>query len=203
MIGRLSGTLEDLDAEGLCLINVAGVGYEVQVPLGVLAPGKIPESNISLYIHTHVREDAFCLYGFPSQQERQVFRTLISISGIGPKLALAILGTLTMAQMAQLIEQSDVKTLCKVPGIGKKNAERILVELRGKAAQILGGATETNARPWSAPTRANRFKEVYEALIHLGYRPGEAERAIDSLLPAADDLGVEQLLKHALAELRP
>ena len=133
MIGRLVGRIVEESADGSLVLDVRGVGYELIVPLGTVgraAPDA--EGAITLFVHTHVREDAFLLYGFASREDRAVFRQLIGISSIGPKIALNILGALPVAELSAAVHREETAKLTRVPGVGKKTAERIVLELKDK-----------------------------------------------------------------------
>ncbi len=159
MIGRLSGVVAHDDASGELVIDVAGVGYEVTTPVG--ARGRA-ESNgpdhVVLFIHTHVREDSLNLFGFPSEQERRVFRLLIGVPNVGPKTALGVLSALPIEELSRAVEAEDLGRLSRVPGIGKKTAERLVLELREKLPKV-GGAggrrARRHARPLATTTRAS------------------------------------------------
>lgn len=174
MIGKLSGTFGGL-SDGMTLIEVGGVGYTVRLPA---QPGQAPwqaGSDISLFIHTAVRDDAIDLYGFLTQEELRFFKQLMSVSGIGPKTALGIMSVADTQTLKRAIAKGDASALTKVFGIGKKNAERMVVELRDK----LG--TEVAADPTSAV-----HDDAAEALMALGYKADEARRALKEVDPALE-----------------
>ncbi|MEM1231948.1 MAG: Holliday junction branch migration protein RuvA, partial [Pseudomonadota bacterium] len=190
MIGRLSGKfIEATDTQ--VLLDVGGVGYELDVTTGVL--GLLPASGapLSLYTHLVVREDAQLLYGFDSRHQRDLFRSLIRVNGVGPKLALALLSALTAAELAQAVNRGDVSALTRISGVGKKTAERLLVELKGKvdaglesvsAAAAVSGISVAPLGPDAARAGA------LDALKALGYRPAEAERMVqEAALVAAEE----------------
>ncbi|MCH2242268.1 MAG: Holliday junction branch migration protein RuvA [Aquabacterium sp.] len=190
MIGRLSGLLAE-KAPPQVLLDVNGVGYEVAVPMSTFY--NLPETGarVTLLTHLVVREDAHLLYGFLTAAERASFRELIKISGIGPRIALALLSGLSAAELAQAIAAQDATRLIKVPGIGKKTAERLLLELKGKLAPDLG-------LPVAAGTPARN--DILQALVALGYSDKEAAAALKQL-PA--DVDVSQGIKLALKALSP
>jgi Holliday junction DNA helicase RuvA len=171
MIGKLTGRLSGTGTTGEVLIEVGGVGYCVRTPLLALDIIKNSGSEISLFIHTAVREDALDLYGFPTQEELQFFKQLMSVSGIGPKTALSILNVADVTSLKRAIAAGEATTLTKVFGIGKKSAERLVVELRDKitletkssGVSFVGGEGHT---------------EVMDALMALGYRADEARQAL-------------------------
>jgi Holliday junction DNA helicase RuvA len=205
MIGRLTGTVLAEEAEGALVLDVNGVGYELTVPLGTVGRAPRSDGKLTLWVQTVVREDAFLLYGFPTEDERFAFRQIVSVSGIGPKTAIAILGQLPASELAHAIERKELARLVAVPGIGKKSAERMLLELAGKLP--LGdrplapaGAPPKSARP-KGPTGLSG--KVHDALVLMGYKPAEAERAISALEAelAAENADVSVLVRKALAVL--
>ena len=194
MIAYLEGTLRQLDATR-ALVVTTGVGYEVHISLATYyrLEGR---KDVSLEVYTHVREDALSLYGFASAEEKYAFEKLISISGIGPTLAQKILSGIEPADLADAIARNDARKLSSIPGVGKKTAERICLELRDK---ILMPATTATA---ASPSRISVDDDVQSALINLGYRPKDAELAIGK---ARDEVGADAefsaLLKRALRHL--
>ncbi|RMX04749.1 Holliday junction branch migration protein RuvA [Corticibacter populi] len=189
MIGKLTGTLLEKNPPQI-LIDCHGVGYEVQVSMNTFY--HLPALGETVGVHTHmvVREDAQLLYGFGTAAERACFRELIKISGLGPKMALGILSGMTVDDLASAVAQQDVPLLTRVPGIGKKTAERLLLELKGKMADALPGTAQV-------PMDAARH-DVLQALIALGYSEKEASVALKTL-PA--DVGVSEGIKMALKAL--
>lgn len=189
MIGRLHGKLLEKNPPQI-LIDVSGVGYEVDVPMSTFC--NLPEVGGELTLHTHfvVREDAELLYGFATLAERAVFRALIKISGIGPKIALALLSGITVDQLKDAVDRGETGLLTKVPGIGKKTAERLVLELKGK----LAGTGATTA---AVPTSGARA-DVAAALIALGYSEREAAAATKKL---PEDCTVNDGLRLALKSL--
>ena len=188
MIGRLVGTLAEKSPPQL-LIDANGVGYEVDVPMSTFynLPGL--GEKVTLLTHFVVREDAQILFGFGSATEREAFRQLIKISGVGPRTALAVLSGMSVADIAQAVTQQDAGRLVKIPGIGKKTAERLLLELKG----TLGDAV---AAPASVATTAQA--DILQALVALGYSDKEAQAALKSL---PKDVGVSDGIKQALKAL--
>lgn len=200
MIGRLSGRIVEDSAEGIVVLDVGGVGYEVTVPLGALGRASRDESGIvTLYVHTHVREDLFALYGFPSRDDRAAFQALISVSNVGPKIAMAVLGGLSAGELAAVIARGEVARLVAVPGIGKKTAERLILELKGKlqAAPVVG--TKAAAPIPSAPE--GQAELLSSALTRMGFRPAEAERAVAALGARVKTEPLGDLVRDALAIL--
>ncbi|MGA8007871.1 MAG: Holliday junction branch migration protein RuvA [Thiomonas sp.] len=187
MIGRLHGTLLDKSPPQL-LLDVGGVGYEVDVPMSTLYDLPSVGQNVTLLIHTVIREDAHLLYGFATAGERTTFRELLKISGIGPRIALAVLSGLSAAEIAQAVTQQDTARFTRVPGIGKKTAERLLLELKGKLGADLGAGASAVA--------AGSASDVLQALIALGYSEREAAAAVKSLPDGCSvDDGIRQALK--------
>jgi len=201
MIGRLTGKVVS-QADGAAIVDVQGVGYEVQIPLGTI--GRAPhdaDGRVTLHIHTHAREDALTLFGFASEADRLAFRTLIGVSSVGPKTALAVLGSLPAEALARAIAQKSLAELTQVPGIGKKTAERMVLELRDKLP--LGpGQTGALAREASAPNgKASAADLLASALTRMGYRPAETDRAIAALGDRVDSVPLPELVREALALL--
>ena len=194
MIGYLEGSLKHLDATR-ALVLAGGVGYEVHISLQTYyrLEGK---PQVALDIYTHVREDMLALYGFASSEEKAAFEKLISISGIGPTLAQKILSGIDPADLAEAIARDDTRKLSSIPGVGKKTAERICLELRDKILLPTPATTAT------APTRLSVDDDVQSALINLGYRPKDAEMSVDN---ARQELGGDAefsaVLKRALRHL--
>ncbi|MCU0694880.1 MAG: Holliday junction branch migration protein RuvA, partial [Polyangiaceae bacterium] len=168
MIGRLTGSVVDDDIDGNVILDVGGVGYELLVPLGTIGRARVRAEGlaVTLFVHTHVREDAIVLFGFASRDDRMAFRTLLGVSSIGPRTALAILSMFGAAELARAVQGRDVRALTQVPGVGKKSAERILLELDGKLA--FGSAQPTGAAPIApGPVAA----QVIEGLTRMGFKP--------------------------------
>jgi Holliday junction DNA helicase RuvA len=190
MIGRIEGQLVEI-ADNVVLLAVGGVGYEVEVTHGVLAtlPGR--DQRLRLFTHFVVREDAQQLYGFASRGERDLFRALLKISGIGPKVALALLSAVSPAELAACVRDGEVAVLTRVPGIGRKTAERLLLELKDKLPESLAPA------PASLPGGSDTASQEAEgALVSLGYRPAEAARLVAEVRGEGDT--AEALVRAAL-----
>ncbi len=187
MIGRLSGVLLEKNPPQI-LLDVQGVGYEVDVPMSTFY--NLPASGEKVVLHTEliVREDAHLLYGFLTQEERATFRQLLKISGVGPKMALAVLSGLSIADLAAAVANKDAARLTKIPGVGKKTAERLLLELQGKFA-VAGTAAVSGA---AAPSAGN---DIVNALLALGYNEKEADWAAKQL---PKDAGVSDGIRQAL-----
>jgi Holliday junction DNA helicase RuvA len=188
MIGKLTGTLSDKNPPQV-LVDCNGVGYEVHVPMSTFY--NLPElgARISLLTHFVVREDAQILYGFASAQEREAFRQLIKISGVGPRTALSVLSGMSVAELAQAVTLQEAGRLVKVPGIGKKTAERLLLELKGKLGPDIGA---------SASVGSASQVDILQALLALGYSDKEAALALKAL---PGEVGVSEGIKLALKAL--
>ena len=197
MIAHLRGLLLEKQPSRV-ILDVNGVGYDVHVPLSTFFEMAEPGAEIALRIHTHVREDALLLYGFATMLELQIFERLISVSGIGPKLALAVLSGIEPAELVSAIRTANVPRLTGIPGIGKKIAERIGLELKDKMASVV--SAETSAAPAGSASETLRT-DVLSALMNLGYHRPLAERAVESALKRGADSNFEVTLRHALREL--
>ncbi len=197
--------IADRSPDGSCIVDVSGVGYEVFVPLGTL--GRLPEDPeaVTLHVHTHVREDALMLYGFARPEDRTAFRTLLGISNVGPKLALAILGAMDARQLAAAIAAQDEKRFKGIPGVGKRTAERILLELRDKLGFVSLGAPapakKRGASPAPAIDASAPLIELANVLVGMGFKSTEADRAVAAIAETAEGKPMETLLKDALAQL--
>jgi Holliday junction DNA helicase RuvA len=201
MIGRLTGAPLEDDESGALVLDVSGVGYELLVPQGTVGRAKREaDGRATLHVHTHVREDQITLFGFASASERLAFRTLIAISNVGPKTALSVLSALPAADLARAIAAKDVKRLTDVPGIGKKTAERLVLELRDKLPILaVEGAAPSPAK---GPPRASSPRDaLLSALVNMGYRAVEAERAVSSLEGKLDGTPMAELVRDALVLL--
>lgn len=191
MIASLSGILEAISSEA-AIINVGGVGFSVSMPTTVLSTLGKPGNEVKVYTHLHVREDNLSLYGFASAEELWLFETLLGVSGLGPKLALAMLSALSPEQISTAIAAGSTDMLSMIPGIGKKVATRIVLELKDKigAGWIAAPATQV----------AQENTELLSALTSLGYSPAEAVKAV-ATLPADEDIDLEGKIKLALQYL--
>jgi Holliday junction DNA helicase RuvA len=187
MIGRLHGTLLAKHPPQV-LVDCHGVGYEVDVPMSTFYPLPALGEGVTLLIHMVVREDAHLLYGFGTAAERDTFRRLIKVSGVGPRMALALLSGMSVPELSQAVAQQEAARLIKVPGIGKKTAERLLLELKGQLGPDLGLPT-----PSAAAT--GHQTDILQALLALGYSEKEAAQALKQLPP---DVGVSEGIKRAL-----
>lgn len=176
MIARLSGTLLEKHVQGL-IVDVGGVGYDVLVPLSTFYAVGEPGATVVLRVHTHVREDALQLFGFVTGLEEQLFKKLIGVSGIGPKLALAILSGIESIELVRAIRDSNVVRLTKVPGIGRKTAERLVIELRDRLPDAVVGGV-----PDEGVSTGGVRDDVLSALANLGYQRQTVEKAVDAVL---------------------
>lgn len=206
MIGRLQGVICERDAlHGGCIVDVHGVGYEVFVPLRSLSALPQAPAIATLSIHTHVREDAIVLYGFLSVEDRRLFRALTSVSGVGPKLAMAILSDLTGAELSTAVANGDKKRFGAVSGVGAKLAARLVLELRDKVPLASGAAPVALEPAVSSSPRvgvpATKADEVVQMLVSLGFQRGQAEGAVASVVQPEDERPIEVLLRQALGTL--
>jgi holliday junction DNA helicase RuvA len=193
MIGWLRGSLLSRGSDGEVLIDVGGVGYRVTVPTTLLSALNDPGETVEVFVHTHVREDAIVLYGFANAMERRLFEALLSAHGVGPSLALAVMSSLQPDSLVRAVMDNDLDLLCAVPGIGKKTAARLVIDLKSKLdiptddTYELGGAAVGSER-----------EDIRGALTELGYAPEEIRHALGSLPESGS---VEELLRIALREL--
>jgi len=198
MIAFLRGRIFDKQPNRI-VVDVQGVGYDVIVPLSTFYDVGEEGADVSLRVHTHVREDALQLYGFLTDFERQVFERLIGISGIGPKLAIAVLSGVDSRDLVAAVQRGDVARLTAIPGIGKKTAERIVLELRDRLSQLAAVAPSGTS---PVPSGGDRVRaDLLSALQNLGYHRAQADKAVDKVLAASPERPFEQVLKDALREL--
>jgi|TARA_Y100001951_G_scaffold31907_2_gene24990 Holliday junction DNA helicase RuvA len=197
VIGRLRGTLAEKQPPHL-LLDVNGVGYELEVPMTTLY--RLPAQGETVTLHTHlvVREDAHLLYGFYEKRDRELFRELIRLNGVGPKLALALMSGLEVDELVRCVQAQDTAALTKVPGVGKKTAERLLVELkdRFKAWESIPAIAPLVVEPQLAQAVSSAENDAVSALISLGYKPQEASRAVAAV--KEDGMSSEDLIRRAL-----
>lgn len=200
MIGRLKGILLEKQPPAL-LIDVNGVGYDVQAPMTTFY--ELPATGAEVVLHTHlaVREDAHVLYGFLRQSDRAMFRNLIKVSGVGPKLALAILSGMSADEFAASVHAGDSAGLTRLPGVGKKTAERLVVEMKDRLNDWQGVSLPTDAGAPSSIAKTDAVKDAISALISLGYKPQEASRMVSDI--EAEGLASEEIIRLALRAVAP
>jgi len=197
VIAHLRGRIFEKHPNRL-VVDVNGVGYDVFVPLSTFYGLGDPGSETALRIHTHVREDALVLYGFATLLEQEIFERLIGISGIGPKVALAVLSGIEPLELIRAIERGDLARLTAIPGVGKKTSERIVLELKDRLPRAQIAAVAAGV----AATESSTLRDdLLSALVNLGYHRPLAEKAVESAIKAQPDGGFERTLKQALREL--
>ncbi len=195
MIAHLRGRLLEKHPNRV-IVDVQGVGYEAHVPLSTFYGLPEPGGEVSLRVHTHVREDAISLFGFASLLELQIFERLIAVSGIGPKVALAVLSGIEPAELVAAVQRGDVVRLTAIPGVGKKTAERIGLELKDRLPLAV------DAQPATVSDAGDSLRvDLLSALLNLGYHRAFAEKAVDRALKLPGDVTFERALKQALGEL--
>lgn len=192
MIARLEGRLVEKTPSRL-IVDVGGVGYDVLVPLSTFYGLGDPGSAVTLRIHTHVREEVIALFGFATPLEQDLFERLIAINGIGPKLALAVLSGIDPGELVRAIRAQDVARLTRIPGVGKKTAERIGLELKDRLPSATAGPAES-----PAAAADDRRADLLSALTNLGYKGAVAEKAVDAAVKKAPDAPFEALLRDIL-----
>lgn len=204
MIAHLSGTLLSKQATSV-ILDVSGVGYEVTIPLSTFYDLEDLGSTVQLRIYTHVREDALQLFGFKTARERELFLKIISVTGIGPKLGITLLSGMSADEMIASIRTNNLARLTLIPGVGRKTAERLIMELREKVAEMsstqleeeLGAKPEVSAETTADTVRA----DALSALLNLGYQRSGAEKSIDAALNEGGDITVESVLRRSLKKL--
>lgn len=184
MIASLKGIVSSKRPEGV-VVEVGGVGYHVSVPLCSLCNIPDPGGEIFLHTYTHVREDALQLYGFISEEERRVFVTLLGVNGIGPKLGMAILSGMPIERFMEAVVAEDISSLSTIPGVGRKTASRLILELRGKLPKM------------SVHSKDNPLDDAISALINLGYKKSLSEKAVDVAVKKGAD-SIEDIIREAL-----
>ena len=189
MIGSLRGRIASKTPPQLT-VDVGGLGYELEAPMSTFFHLPAVGEEVRLLTHLVVREDAHVLYGFATEDERRLFRSLIKVSGVGPRIALALLSGISVSAFAQCVLNEDISALTRVPGVGRKTAERLIVEMRDR----LAAPQATPGTPLAAPARAEG--EAYGALVALGYRPAEAARLLKAVGPGTHS--TEELIRRAL-----
>lgn len=204
MIAHLSGTLLAKHATSV-IVDVGGVGYEVTIPVTTFYDLGEPNTPVRLRIHTHVREDALQLFGFRTERERELFTLLISVSGIGPKSGIAMLSGMSADEIVSAIRTNNLARLTSIPGVGRKTAERLVIELRDKMASLSGPALEEEPGVGAAAspeqTEDALREDALSALVNLGYQKAAAEKAVTQAAAEGGDLSVELLLRRSLRHL--
>jgi holliday junction DNA helicase RuvA len=204
MIAHLSGTLLSKEPNSV-IMDVGGVGYEVTIPISTFYDLEEPGSPVKLRIYTHVREEALQLYGFKTLRERELFMRLISVSGIGPKLGIILLSGMSADEMIASIRTNNLARLTLIPGVGRKTAERLVMELRDKVASLSSAELEEElgAEAAGAPlaTEDSMRSDVLSALLNLGYQRSSAEKAVTAALDEGGDISVESILRRSLRKL--
>lgn len=195
MIGFLRGKLIQKTPPQLVL-DVHGVGYEVEAPMTTFYDLPALGQEVKLHTHLVVREDAHILFGFASETERMLFRTLIKVSGVGPKLALTILSGQSVAEFYRCVDDNDAKALVRLPGVGQKTAERLIIEMRGRLPALSDSALETGRNQTPATLGGSPKQEAITALCALGYKPPDAARMVQAI--AVEDKSCEDIIRLAL-----
>ena len=190
MIGSVRGRIAAKRPPQVTVV-AGGIGYELEAPMSTFFHLPAIGEEVQLLTHLVVREDAHVLYGFATEQERRLFRSLIRVSGVGPKIALALLSGISVAAFAQCVRNEDITALTRVPGVGRKTAERLIVEMRDRLAAPPGAATAS-----ADPAGTTAESEAYGALVALGYRPAEASRLLKAVPPGTHS--TEELIRRAL-----
>lgn len=204
MIAHLSGTLLSKEPNQV-IVDVGGVGYDVTIPLSTFYDLDDQKSDVKLLIYTHVKEDALQLYGFKTANERKLFVHFISVSGVGPKLGIALLSHMKTDELIESIKSNNLARLTQIPGVGRKTAERLVVDLRDKMIQLSQSqvAEETGVRPETTyiSSEDSARADALSALLNLGYQRSGAEKAIDAALAEGGEVTVESILRRSLKKL--
>jgi Holliday junction DNA helicase RuvA len=204
MIAHLSGRLLSKEPNSV-IVDVSGVGYEVSIPLSTFYELENEGSNVQLRIYTHVKEDALQLFGFKTTRERELFVNFISVSGIGPKIGIALLSGMSADELIASIKNNNLARLTLIPGVGRKTAERLIVDLREKMTSLAAAQGEVDAAAGidaSIPSSQDDVRsQALSGLLNLGYQKSAAEKAIDSALSEDGDATVESVLRRGLRKL--
>jgi Holliday junction DNA helicase RuvA len=196
VIARLTGVVEE-KREGSAVVDVNGVGYLVHLSAASLAALPSSGERATLRIHTHVREDSLDLYGFATEEEQEVFRALVGVKGVGPRAAQNILSGIQAKELAQAVAHGDVARLTRVPGVGKKTAERLVVELKDQLLALARAAGPAKGKP-----AGGILDQLAQALVGLGYKPAQAEEAAQALRDEVEGKTLDELLREALKRMR-
>jgi holliday junction DNA helicase RuvA len=196
MIAHIKGSLQTKSTNAIIIDN-GGIGYEVITPLSTFYALPEEGQEVSLHIYTHVREDAFILFGFVTEMEKRLFKLLITVSGIGPKLAVNVLSGIGPDELLAAISSGDVAKLQSIPGVGKKTVERLVLELKDKAVKLRGDA---ELPPSLVATRSDKsiLNDALSALVNLGYPSKAASNAVDKVYSTMKDVTIESMIKEAL-----
>jgi holliday junction DNA helicase RuvA len=207
MIGRLHGRIVSESPDGLVVVDVVGVGYDVLIPLGTLGRCTADaEGRVTLQVVTHVREDAITLFGFANDRERTAFRLLTAVAGVGPRIAISVLSVLPAGELSQALARGDVKKLTSVPGVGKRIAERLVLELKDKLTGLSTGVSEAlistggSIAPMSPVAAVGPGAALVAALVNMGFKAAEAERAAAELAPRITE-PLDVLVRESLRRL--
>lgn len=201
MIAYLSGTLLEKQTNS-AIVDVGGVGYEVSIPLSTYYELGDVGTDVSMRIYTHVREDAIQLFGFKTLRERDLYLRLISVQGIGPKMGIAILSGMSADEIIMAIRTDDLARLTSIPGVGRKTAERLVIELRDKIGELSGGGTTKHDALESSSLPSDAvFEDALSALVNLGYQRPAAEKALKQAAQEGIEISVQKLLRRALQVL--
>ena len=205
MIAHLTGTLLSKQPNAV-IVDVGGVGYEVNIPVSTFYDLEEPGSNVQLRIYTHVREDTLQLFGFKTARERELFLRVISVSGIGPQLGIKLLSGMSADEMISSIRNNNLAKLTLIPGIGRKTAERLVMELRDKVATLASAQLEDELSGVAASepqevTEDSMRADVLSALLNLGYQRNAAEKAVSTAMDEGGDVSVELILRRSLRKL--
>jgi len=196
MIGRLRGEIVHKQPPNL-MVDVHGVGYELEAPMSTFYNLPAQGEQVVLFTHLAIRDDAHVLYGFSNESERTLFRTLLRISGVGAKMALAILSGMSAEEFARCVQSDDTAALVRLPGIGKKTAERLVIEMRDRLDKLeISGSTPIQSRTGSTAVSATSVSDAVGALVALGYKPNEASRMVRSV--ESEGLASEDIIRAAL-----
>ncbi|MBU2234635.1 MAG: Holliday junction branch migration protein RuvA [Pseudomonadota bacterium] len=199
MIARISGILIQKSVTH-CVVDVHGTGYRIIVPLSTFYELPKEDQPVVLHVHTHVREDAISLYGFHTREEREVFQMMISVSGIGPKLAVNILSGIAAGELVRAVTEEDLKRLTGIPGVGKKTAERMILELKDKAAKLV--RDDVTVCTVAVKTGDQVKEDALSALVNLGYKGSAVKDVVERIMKEAPETpSLDQLLKQALRTL--
>lgn len=201
MIAHLAGTLLSKQPNSV-IVDVGGVGYEVTIPLSTFYDLGEESSPVALRIHTHVREDALQLFGFRTEREKKLFLHLLSVSGIGPKLAITILSGMSADELIPAIRNNELARLVNIPGVGKKTAERLIVELKDKLSTLSSPELEAQFRVAAGTGSTNAISEdIISALVNLGFQRAAAEKAVKATMQENPDANFSQLTKLSMRKL--